>query len=743
MSREKNFLLGQGERLTTKVLVPTGGGDKNPPYDFSNAKKRIHNRLDTVVNNIKILPEEACPSNEVVALVTMHPRYLSKSDFPEELFKSVGLRSIGSRSTLIKPEKWGLKNPPEDEVITEQVFVAGTRDSFSKWNSEIQSWGENNTAARQITRIEDISLFKATDKIKSIPQDKDEAILEVVIHNSGDKSILEAFESYAKKMNSEPVMARSRNVQGLTFIPVKAPVKNILHLADFSFLRVVRGMPSLRPIPTQILRSNNGFELILPDERPVSSDVKVVIFDGGVPAGMNLERYVTPIDPPGIGQAHPDYLLHGLGVTSALLFGHIENQVVERPFCHVDHVRVLDKNTSDFELDDVLNRILNHLDENPGKYHFANLSLGPQMAVNDDEVTAWTASIDERLSKIDTLMTVAVGNEGHLDAISGQNRVQPPSDGVNVLAIGACDQPNGDSWKKASYSCVGPGRRPGVVKPDGVTFGGTDHIPFMILAPSTVPMSYPIQGTSFASPLALRTAVGVKAFLGNNISSRLIQALMIHRAEPLSHSIREVGWGKFETNIQKLITCDDDETLVIYQDELPIGQHLRAPIPIPKEANLKGKVTITATLVIAPEVDPEHPGAYTRHGLEVSFRPHSGNYSETDGRKSAHPKTKSFFSVKNIYGKSEYEFREDGHKWEPCFRNSQKFLSKSLHEPCFDIYYHHREGASTAKNPRPIPYSLVISVKVPQAPDFYNQVIRAYSNILIPLRPQLQIPIRI
>jgi hypothetical protein len=56
----------------------------------------------------------------------------------------------------------------------------------------------------------------------------------------------------------------------------------------------------------------------------------------------------------------------------------------------VDHIRVFDTNTganNDLECLDVLDRILDVLDKNPGKYQFVNISAGPQFAITDDEVT--------------------------------------------------------------------------------------------------------------------------------------------------------------------------------------------------------------------------------------------------------------------------------------------------------------------------------------------------------------------
>jgi hypothetical protein len=159
--------------------------------------------------------------------------------------------------------------------------------------------------------------------------------------------------------------------------------------------------------------------------------------------------------------------------------------------------------------------------------------------------------------------------------------------------------------------------------------------------------------------------------------------------------------------------------------------------------SLAGSIVLTATLVIAPEVDPEHPGAYTRSGLEVVFRPNFTRYRmDSSGKKSKHPKTKSFFSTSNMYGVSEFVLREEGHKWEPCLRNSQKFRANTLHKPCFDIYYHSRQSATAAQTPQPIPYALVVGIKAPGIKDLYNRVIKTYSNVLVPLRPTLRISIQ-
>jgi hypothetical protein len=506
-------------------------------------------------------------------------------------------------------------------------------------------------------------------------------------------------------------------------------------------------MPTMRPLNPGVLREDHSFPVKLPNEKEVNSEIKVAVFDGGLPKNAVNLPWVREFEPNGIGTPVASYQKHGLAVTSALLFGPLEpEQEILPPFCSVDHYRVLDTNTGandNFEYYDVLDRILNVLDNNNESYDFINLSLGPDIPIDDDEVTRWTASLDERFSSGKTLVTVAIGNSGHLDALSGLNRIQPPSDGVNVLSVGACNSLDPNQWEKADYSSVGPGRCPGIVKPDGVIFGGSNEHPFMVLAPSSKPIATGVTGTSFAAPYALRSGIAVRSQLGGILNPLTIRALLLHRADCGSKNPFEVGWGRFETDYGHLITCDDDEVLVAYQGELPVRDYLRAPIPLP-EGKITGLVTITAILVIAPEVDPGFPNVYTRGGLEVFFRPNSTKFKvDKNGRVSGNANTKSFFSEKKmIYGTAEYNLREEGHKWEPCLKASENFQARTLQEPCFDIYYHKRQEGLNNKEPKSMPYAFIVSLKAPKVKDFYQRVVRAYSNILIPLQPTIRIQVR-
>jgi hypothetical protein len=420
MAREHNYLIGNGEKLTGSVDVPKGGGDKNPPYAFAEARSRLAQRLSSAIQTFNALPVDATPDGQVVALVSMHPRYVSKSDYPQELLAAVGLRTIGSRSKVMRPDAWGVTKHP-DAALTEQIFVAGAKDAFSHWMTQLPSWSGQQRFAQQIQHVETLAAYEAGEKLRIIAPKDSEGMLEVVLHNAGDRDIIDAFVAYAKKRGANVLMDHARDVRGLTFLPVHARFSAAEEIARFSFVRVARAMPSLRPIQTAVLRSL-GSTVQLPTQEAADQSFRAVVFDGGLPAGAAsaLSKWVTEFQPQNIGKPVPAYQDHGLAVTTALLFGPLQAGIpVPQPLCKVDHVRVLDDVTgSNLEYIDVLDRIVNHLDRNPTKYAFVNISIGPNTPAQDDEVTYWTASLDQRFAHGRVLATVAVGNEGEADAPS-------------------------------------------------------------------------------------------------------------------------------------------------------------------------------------------------------------------------------------------------------------------------------------------------------------------------------------
>lgn len=738
MANSKKFLLGRGELLTGTIEASRSGRPKNPPYDLKTAISRFSKMLHGVSNDFAGLPDDACPNDKVVIQMTMHPRYISKSDYPSDLLALGGMRAIGGKSVYVEPDKWGVDKHPEGSM-TDSWYASTTRASLLGFMDQLEGGQFDDEKWACVQSVENIVAPGRIDKIKTPGIESTSHLYEVVLHSDGSPDVVDAFYQFLEARHVIPVKRRVKFSGGVVFVPIEAGKGVIEELADFSFLRAIRPMPRIRMFRPPVLRSDFIAIPDLPEEGKVLSDTRVAIFDGGLPKGSPLESWVDYIEPAGIGDADTGALDHGEQVTSAFLFGHMTPESkLTAPFANVDHVRVIDENTghnNDFELYDVLERILNHLDGAEEHYEYVNLSLGPDIPVDDDDITLWTSELDKRASDERILISVAAGNTGENDAASQLNRIQPPSDGVNLLAVGACDSMD-LGWSRSPYSSVGPGRAPGVAKPDGVAFGGVFERPFGVINTSSGGLNGTL-GTSFSAPFVLRTAVGVQALSGDELSPLGIRALLVHHADNNGLPAEEVGWGRFKSDPLSLMSCEEDEVTVVYQGGLPLKEYLHAPIPLPRDA-LVGMVSITATLVIAPDVDPAFAHAYTRAGLEVVFRPNINNKA-TD--KSKYAKSDTFFSEKNLYKAAEYKLRSDGHKWEPCWKVTKSKRGALLDEPCFDIYFHNRHEGHADAEPHPIPYALVVTVKAPKVKNLYEDTLKIYSDVLLPIEPMIEIPV--
>ncbi len=755
MADAPRFLIGFGERLTEPVLPPSGGGGAPPPYELTQARARLAPQFTQGSHEAQQLPSTACPEDRVVSTLTLHPSFIAKSHFPARLLRAAGFETVGSRPRHIVPElnmhqigKVGGKPSYEPSAGTEErptteLFVESTRSDLQSWANHLENQEEElHESAERIVIVEEYRLQSPQERLR-LPMDLPEELpLEIVLHSAGAieyRFVLEAFEAFTRELGVDADLDRRIAVGGLCFVPTFAPASQLENLAQFSFIRVAREMPRLRLLEPvgMISRAVKDVDVSLPIDQPLDPELRVAIFDGGTESNSPLAPWVTSRDVPGIGAPVDEYLDHGMAVTSSLLFGSINSgSVLPTPFAHVDHYRVLDdkSNSDPYELYDVLRRIETVLSQNA--YSFINLSIGPYLPIEDDEVHSWTAFLDSHLSDGRTLATVAIGNNGCNDRPSGNARIQVPGDCVNALSVGAVNSQS-DSWVRAPYSALGPGRTPGIVKPDVVTFGGTQAEPFLTIAEDSSLIA--ITGTSFASPAALRTALGVRGLFGERLDPLALKALLIHTAEQHEqHNPHEYGWGRVSPELEPIVVCRDGMARVVYQGDLTPAKYLRAQLPIPVE-RLEGRIKITATLVYASAVEPDQPSNYTMSGLEVVFRPDETKFGA--GTSTA-AKSSPFFSKKRLA--SEAELRADAHKWETVLHETVTKYGSSLNNPVFDIHYNARSGGHDGTSYAPkLRYAMVITVESKRTPDLYDRVLRTYATQLQALVPRTNIPLRI
>lgn len=428
---------------------------------------------------------------------------------------------------------------------------------------------------------------------------------------------------------------------------------------------------------------------------------------------------------------------HGCSVVSSYLYGPL-GETLRMPYSFVDYYPVFPKEIeeNDDSLYDVIIRIQNILKHK--HYDFINMSIGPDLPIEDDEVHPWTSILDQYIYESRSFYAIAAGNNGGNDRDTGLARIQVPADCVNGISVGSCIGKEDGSVHKAGYSAFGPGRIPGVVKPDVLEFGGVENNEFYTFFPHTEDQIIGTLGTSYSAPYLLRKASAIRAHIGSKISPIAVKSVLIHHANSYNKSHIEVGWGRVPDDIEEMLVCKNGTVKVLYQGELHPSKVTRAQIPMP-DTVIRGDVTISATFCFLSDIDPEHPSSYTHSGLNVTFRPNESKRSKSG---QLHADAKSFFKQGKPF-QSEVELRHEAHKWETVLNETRKFRGTTLNEPVFDIHYNARMKSQATKEARPIPYALFITIEAKQAPDIYNMVLTRYKNELRVIRPVINIPVRV
>jgi len=729
---ERNLLLGRGELLTTESPFKPGGGPKKYPYSIQEVREALTNSLEFIEQAITQLPDTAKPRGEGVFELTLHPSFVAKSYFPEGALRRSGLRDLGSKETTIIPRTIIDARDKGKQQATATIFVAGNMRAIKQFASLLISEATPKTIQKELREIESLEWLPGESKISGkLPADDEIHSFEVALHAGADEEdIVVAFAELAKSMSAKADLARRIRVGRLTFLPLLAKASTLKVLSDFAFLRVARLMPALRITDPNIVRQTiSGTAPSMPLGMALDQSTRVAIFDGGL-GTTDMSMWAKEFVYDDTKETHGQLLLHGNEVTSTFLFGRPSDVMTSlpQPYMNVDHYRVLSPiSGNDPDLFDVLHRIKSVLET--GEYKFANLSLGPRMPIYDDEVHAWTATLDQLCSRYGIFTTVAVGNDGDVE---GADRIQPPADMVNAIAVGSADS-SGTKWKRAPYSCIGPGRSPGYVKPDGLAFGGSDNEPFKVLNP-LLGNVVGVQGTSYAAPLTLRTAAGVAATTAYEMTAIALKALLVHHADQRkSLNQHEVGWGRFKEDPIHLLECGPESATIIFQGKLAKGEYRRCPIPFPN-VPFPDTVEIKATICIQAHTDPEHAINYTRSGMGVVFRPRYGIGDE---------EAAGFFGKATQYKKTERQLRDDAHKWETCLHRVHKFNTPvDLVDPVFDIEYHARErsrGVQSMSAPD-VRYALIVTITAKGLPEIYNLIRQRY-EVLQPviLRSEINI----
>jgi hypothetical protein len=766
MANERRLILGNGEKYKLNIEKPRHGGPKEYPYGFDEAKSRVQNQVNTALQKVASLSSKKRFGREAVLCIRLHPDFLAKSYDPIALFAKVpGLEKVGSRSYSIDPKEVAKTKAIQKQIAKEDstvggrlVFVKGTDQIYERMLRTLDGPIATNLQ-HEIQMIERFDLLSDEEQKLGFSTSWQQGRVEMVFHPSA-RSKTDHKDFLISLLNEFNVPEEQINIAsyelGPTFISCWLNALALNAIVGTNPLRTIHPF-QFRKIES--LRGAMSSKSPLPPIEATRSTIKVGMFDGGVNLRHPLlASYVehdqalsikTPSD--------DDYVAHGNGVAGAILYGPLNGKDTQKPLPSPDvsvvSIRALPtKNLLDIDLYESIDVIEKAV---PARQDVKwwNISFGPEGPILDDEISRFTYALDLLGATYGVTFCVAVGNDGE----SSEDRIQAPSDLVNGFGIGAYTYDKNGKAVHAPYSCKGPGREPGKIKPDLVDFGGCEDHPIHLvgLEPGKKILN---AGTSFPSPRV--ASIGAQTTgrfdRGNTLLSRVLLVNSAkHPEEKLDHLL---GYG-IVPEVNDILYCDTNSVTIVYQDTINSSQFASIPIFLPK--NLRGykEANITWTIGVLSPIDPKNPTDYTSACIEDWFYPHTERYAfrppKGSGAKSVILNIKSdALEVKKLtdekWRRSDYPVADTGKyaiperelrndlKWETIARKSKTKMESSLFAPNLILHSNPRNGYVG-----PVDFAVAITVTLPKySGDLYAQIRKEWGE-LIPIRLRTENELRI
>jgi len=750
MNNNRKPILYKGELYSKPVIKKSGGGTKNLPVTFLEAKEKVKNDIDQIFEEIDKLPEVARMPNEIVVCMRMHSDFSAKSYYPDSLFdtdyEKFGLQEIGSR--IWKSEKDENSNTETVQESGKMFFVRGTENSFNKLKKQLDQSEIHLTKkfTEDVRKIISVDLLSEEEQIVGIPEDWESGRLEAVLHPFDiDQDVaLDHFFYLLRQAGADIEKINYKQYdEGITFVSLYGNREIVSALEGYNPLR------TLHPLIARNIGSiDRGTVSQGAPKPPVfvkKPTITVGVIDGGyLPGNPALDPYVEfedSIPGPPLTQ----YQAHGTQVTSAILYGSLNrfknSDILPEPSVSVKNFRVLSSETVDPDLYEVIDAIEKIVPENE-HIKIYNLSMGPVGQIIDDHISRFTFACDLLIQKHGILFCTAVGNDGEIE---GYNRIQAPSDMVNGLAVGAYAKVDGKVFK-APYSCVGPGREGNKLKPDLSAFGGCAQNPIQLMS-CEIDSRIFNRGTSFSSPLVSAAAANLVGYSNDVINSFIARVLVVHGVSESNegHDF-DLGHGILPDDIQLLVTCPEKSYTIIYNGEVAPGKYIELPIPWTEEIQ-NGKAYFRWTVATQTNVDPQSPDDYSTSSVVTSFYPNTSKFLFKRGKsqkavdimKETEKVTKllsegwimdASFPVSES-GQSPYQAENDlraDFKWDSIETRRKNKNASMVNNPMFHL--HALERGKRYKSEK-IKYTLILTIVVSESGvDLYSKVRNKYRALL-------------
>lgn len=758
MADDRFPILGKGEQLAEPIKYSPGGREKKPVRTFDQARSRLLPQMENLLSEIDSL-DQRLRLSKIFFKVALDWEYLAKSYFPLALFRNSRWEFVGSRP-------WHQSSRDgkafEETKPARLLFLSASRMTIEDSYQRIErATGMTRKEREDLAKIDQLGLPNPHDRLINL-KSFTKGVFELILHPlgahewkecqkkltdlAGESKGLEFLWDWKRGQHSEPI-----------FLPARLQRKAFARLGLFNPLRAVRPMPS---ISFPRIRKTRIVKLQEMPPKPVMRSVypEIGVLDGGADTSCEpLRGWSSNVDATS-ASVRADYLEHGTAVCGATLFGPLSPQEeIPEPKFKVKSFRVLPPSDGDDPL--ALYRVLDAVErivesEKNEQIEIYVMSFGPDTTINDEEIDRFTVTLDQLAYRENVLFFVAVGNQGA--EAHPSNRIQPPSDLVNGLGIGAFTFRSDGNVIPTDYCCMGPGRPGSRVKPDLSAFGGSDNRPFWVLLPgSDGSQVVPEQGTSFSTPVAASVAGNLLYRCSDPevMTPQTAKALMIHHADPFKGESSVVrGWGALRATAEDMMSCAQHEVKVLYNGEIGLTRCMRLGLPFPDGLTYEGLVQFRWTIVYSCDVCPNTPDDYTLAGLDLVFRPNAALYrysfAGADGKRRHQdvderidPELSSQLVSKgwsrsgnpaSMTFKREHQLREEG-KWETVIMGRRGTSAKNVYRPSLDIHAIPR-GDWERGGPDRISYAAVVSVSVTDKKVEFYQRVTQQIRLLVPVR---------